>query len=382
MSRSPPVEGAVRGRGARSNRSGRFESQQAEDFDDGWTDEDAEPVRLQTTVTPEKAKTIITRNDSPDVGFSRSINPYRGCEHGCVYCYARPAHAYMGLSPGLDFESKLFFKPGAAKLLEKELAAPRYEPAVIHIGGNTDPYQPQERRLKVTREIIEVLSRFSHPFSIITKSALILRDLDLLAPMAERGLVRVAVSITSLDRGLARSMEPRAATPERRILAVKGLSQAGIPVAVMTAPMIPGLNDHELEAILERAAQAGARSAGYVVLRLPREIKDLFREWLETDHPDRARKVMSLVRQMRGGKDYDAEWGQRMRGEGPLAELISRRFAMAKKRLGLDTPMPRLETGLFRVPGRLGAQLDLFGPLGGEPAAPLPNVGFASLRPR
>ncbi|MDQ0465774.1 DNA repair photolyase [Caulobacter ginsengisoli] len=372
----------ARGRGARSNASGRFESHVNEGFDDGWTDDDAEPVQLQTTVTPEKAKTIISKNDSPDVGFSRSINPYRGCEHGCIYCYARPAHAYMGLSPGLDFESKLFFKPGAARLLEKELAAPRYAPAVIHIGGNTDPYQPQERRLKVTREVIEVLSRFNHPFSIITKSALILRDLDLLAPMAERGLVRVAVSITTLDRALARSMEPRAATPERRVQAVKALSQAGVPVAVMAAPMIPGLNDHELEAILERSAQAGARSAGYVVLRLPREIKDLFKEWLETDHPDRARKVMSLVRQMRGGKDYDAEWGKRMRGDGPIAELLSKRFAVAKKRLGLDTPMPRLETGLFRVPGRLGAQLDLFGGLASEAAAPLPTVGFGSLGPQ
>jgi DNA repair photolyase len=377
---SQPVP--ARGRGARSNVTGRFESRVSEVFDDGWTDQDAEPVQLQTKVTAEKAKTIICRNDSPDVGFSRSINPYRGCEHGCIYCYARPAHAYMGLSPGLDFESKLFFKPGAARLLERELAAPRYEPQVIHIGGNTDPYQPQERRLKVTREVIEVLSRFNHPFSIITKSALILRDLDLIAPMAERGLVRVAVSVTTLDRALARSMEPRAATPERRIGAIRALSQAGVPVAVMAAPMIPGLNDHELEAILDRVAEAGARSAGYVVLRLPREIKDLFREWLETDHPDRARRVMSLVRQMRHGKDYDAQWGQRMRGEGPIADLLSKRFAVAKKRLGLDTPMERLDVSQFRVPGRLGAQLDLFGGLAAEPAAPLPSVGFAGLGPR
>ena len=377
---SQPVP--ARGRGARSNATGRFESRVSEAFDDGWTDQDAEPVQLQTTVTAEKAKTIISKNDSPDVGFSRSINPYRGCEHGCIYCYARPAHAYVGLSPGLDFESKLFFKPGAARLLEKELAALRYDPQVIHIGGNTDPYQPQERRLKVTREVIEVLSRFNHPFSIITKSALILRDLDLIAPMAERGLVRVAVSITTLDRALARSMEPRAATPERRIGAVRALSQAGVPVAVMAAPMIPGLNDHEMEAILERVAEAGARSAGYVVLRLPREIKDLFREWLETDHPDRARRVMSLVRQMRQGKDYDAQWGQRMRGEGPIADLLSKRFAVAKKRLGLDTPMARLDVSQFRVPGRLGAQLDLFGGLATEPAAPLPAVSFASLGTR
>jgi DNA repair photolyase len=283
---------AVRGRGARSNASGRFESQAREAFDDGWTADDVAPERLATTVTAEKAKVIITRNDSPDVGFSASINPYRGCEHGCIYCYARPAHAYMGLSPGLDFESKLFFKPGAADLLESELSRPRYVPELIHIGGNTDPYQPQERRLRVTRGLLEVMERFNHPFSIITKSALILRDLDILAPMAERNLVRVAVSITTLDRKLARSMEPRAATPEKRLAAIKELSAAGVPTVVMFAPSIPGLNDHEMEAVLERSAQAGARGAGYVALRLPMEIADLFQEWLATDHPDRAKKVM------------------------------------------------------------------------------------------
>jgi DNA repair photolyase len=301
----------VRGRGARSNASGRFESHGREAFDDGWTLED-EPKPLTTSATPEKAKVLITRNDSPDVGFSASINPYRGCEHGCIYCYARPAHAYMGLSPGLDFESKLFFKPEAAALLERELSNPRYRPETIHIGGNTDPYQPQERRLRVTRQVIEVLERFNHPFSVITKSALILRDLDVLASMSRKNLVRVAISITTLDRKLARSMEPRAATPEKRLDAVRRLSAAGVPVVVMFAPCIPGLNDHEMEAVLERSAEAGAKGAGYVALRLPMEIKDLFKEWLATDHPDRAGRVMSLIRQIRGGKEYDAQWGKRM----------------------------------------------------------------------
>jgi len=350
----------IRGRGARSNASGRYESDTREAFDDGWTPDDVEPVQLTTTVSPEKAKVIITRNDSPDVGFSASINPYRGCEHGCIYCYARPAHAYMGLSPGLDFESKLFFKPQAAELLERELSKPRYVPEFIHVGGNTDPYQPQERRLRVTRQIIEVLDRFNHPFSIITKSGLILRDLDLLAPMAARNLVRVAISITSLDRRLARSMEPRAATPEKRLEAVKRLSDAGVPVIVMFAPSIPGLNDHEMEAVLERAAAAGAKGAGYVALRLPLEIADLFKEWLATDHPDRASRVMSLVRQMRGGKEYDSQWGKRMRGEGPIAALMSRRFAGAKTRYGLTKRLGDLDITQFRVPPKPGAQIDLF----------------------
>ncbi|MGZ3377403.1 MAG: PA0069 family radical SAM protein [Phenylobacterium sp.] len=352
---------AIRGRGARTNVSGRFEADSREAFDDGWTSEDVEPVQVTTAVTPEKAKVIISHNDSPDVGFSASINPYRGCEHGCIYCYARPAHAYMGLSPGLDFESKLFFKPEAARLLERELSNPRYVPEVIHIGGNTDPYQPQERGLRITRSIIEVLSRFNHPFSVITKSALILRDLDLLAPLAERNLVRVAVSITSLDRKLARSMEPRAATPEKRIDAVKRLTEAGVTTVVMFAPCIPGLNDHEMEAVLERAAAAGAKGAGYVSLRLPMEIADLFQEWLATDHPDRAARVMSLVRQMRGGKTYDSQWGKRMKGEGPIAALTSRRFAVTKSRLGIAEKLPPLDLGLFRVPPKAGDQIDLFG---------------------
>lgn len=351
----------VRGRGARSNASGRFESQVREAFDDGWTLEDPEPGQLKTTLTAEKAKTIIAKNDSPDVGFSRSINPYRGCEHGCIYCYARPAHAYMGLSPGLDFESQLFFKPEAAGLLEKELSAPRYRPEFIHIGGNTDPYQPTERTARVTRGVLEVMSRFNHPCSIITKSALIQRDLDIIGPMGQRNLCRVAISVTTLDRKLARSMEPRAATPERRIATIKALADAGVPTVVMFAPAIPGLNDHEMEAVLERAAEAGATGAGYVALRLPREIKDLFREWLATDHPDRASRVMSLVRQMRGGLDYDPDWGKRMRGEGPIADLMAQRFAAAKKRLGLNTKLGALDLSQFKVPPKAGDQGDLFG---------------------
>ena len=330
---------AARGRGAESNLSGRYESRAREAFDDGWTGDDEPPAPLRTTVTAEKARTIITRNDSPDVGFDRSINPYRGCEHGCIYCYARPAHAYMGLSPGLDFESRLFFKPNAAALLSRELAKPSYSPATIHIGGNTDPYQPQERVLRVTRQVLEVLAEHRHPMSIITKSALIMRDLDVLGPMGNAGLARAAISVTTLDRALA---------------------AAGVPTVVMFAPVIPGLNDQELDALLKRAAEAGATGAGYVALRLPKEIKDLFREWLETKLPDRAGRVMSLVRQMRGGKDYDAKWGQRMKGEGPIAELIGQRFRIAKRRFGLDVTPPPLDISQFRVPPRQGDQLDLF----------------------
>jgi len=361
MGSSPQIIGAVRGRGAKSNRTGRYEPQTREDFDDGWTQEDAEPPRIDTTLTAERAKTIITRNDSPDVGFDRSINPYRGCEHGCIYCYARPAHAYMGLSPGIDFETRLFFKAEAARLLEKEISSPRYTPKRIHIGGNTDPYQPAERTLKVTRSILEVLARYDHPFSIITKSALIARDADIIGPMGRKGLVRAAVSITTLDRKLARTMEPRAATPERRLGAVRALTEAGAQVMVGFAPVIPGLNDHELEAVLEAAAKAGATSAMYVSLRLPAEIKDLFREWLEAELPDRARKVMSLVRQMRRGRDYDPEWGKRMRGEGPIADLIASRFARAIAQYGLDRPTPPLRLDLFKRPAAQSNQLSLFG---------------------
>jgi DNA repair photolyase len=357
-SRSGPLP---RGRGARSNRTGRFEALQREDFDDGWTrEEDAEPAQIATTVQPMRSRTIIARNTSPDVGFDRSINPYRGCSHGCIYCYARPAHAYLGLSPGLDFESRLFFKPEAGRLLAAELSRKGYKPGVIHIGGDTDPYQPDEKRLGVTREVLETLQRFRHPFSIITKSALIQRDLDVLGEMGRAGLARAAVSITSLDRRLARSMEPRAATPERRLEAVRRLAAAGVPTIVMFAPAIPSLNDHEMEAVLQRAAEAGAAGAGYVALRLPLEIKDLFEEWLETDHPDRVKRVMSLVRQMRGGAAYQSEWGKRMTGEGPVAEAMRQRFALAKKRYGLDKPLPALDLGQFRKPAEPSDQLQLF----------------------
>jgi len=360
MSQTRQSTPAPRGRGARSNRTGRFEGQQREAFDDGWGPDDEEPAQLATTAQPMRSRTIIARNTSPDVGFDRSINPYRGCSHGCIYCYARPAHAYLGLSPGLDFESRIFFKPEAGRLLAAELSRKAYKPAVIHIGGDTDPYQPDEKRLGVTRQVVETLQRFRHPFSIITKSALIQRDLDVLGEMGRAGLARAAVSITSLDRRLARSMEPRAATPERRLEAVRRLAAAGVPTIVMFAPAIPSLNDHEMEQVLERAAQAGAIGAGYVALRLPLEIKELFEEWLATDHPDRARRVMSLVRQMRGGAAYRSEWGKRMTGEGPVADAMRQRFVLAKKRFGLDKALPPLDLSQFARPAAPEDQLQLF----------------------
>jgi DNA repair photolyase len=360
MARSAPIVGAARGRGAKSNHSGRFESLQREDFDDGWTEKDDEPKQIETVLHLERARKIISTNDSPDIGFDQSINPYRGCAHGCIYCYARPAHAYVGFSPGLDFESQLFFKPDAARLLEKELGRKGYQCKPIHIGGNTDPYQPIEKGLRITRQVIEVLDRFNHPFSIITKNALIVRDLDLMASMAERNLVRAAVSVTTLDRKLARAMEPRASTPERRLEAVRRLSEAGVPCTVGVAPIIPGLNDHEIEAILERVAETGAAGAHFTVLRLPLEIKDLFREWLQSERPDRASRVMSLVRQMRGGKDYDSRWNTRMSGQGPIADLIAARFRSARKRLGLDRERLSLDVGKFQVPTAASGQMDLF----------------------
>ncbi|MGZ9114406.1 MAG: PA0069 family radical SAM protein [Brevundimonas sp.] len=360
---------AAKGRGARSNATGRFEPETMQAFDDGWTTDDAEAAPLRTTLTPEHARTIIAKNTSPDIGFDRSINPYKGCEHGCIYCYARPSHAFMGLSPGLDFESRIFFKPESARLLEQELSKPRYVCKRIHIGGNTDPYQPVERDLKSTRSILEVLQRFRHPFSIITKSVLITRDADILGAMAAEGLASACVSITTLDRGLARAMEPRASTPAKRLEAVSRLSEAGVPVTVGFAPVIPGLNDHELEGVLEAAAQAGAVSAMYVTLRLPLEIKDLFREWLADARPERAARVMSLIRQTRGGRDYDPDWSQRMKGTGPVAELIGARFRAAVKRYGLDAPRPPLDETKFRVPADARVQGDLFdfpSPISGE----------------
>jgi DNA repair photolyase len=351
----------VRGRAARSNVTGRFETLVRDDaFDDGWTETDPRPERLETTLTAEKARVILTRNDSPDIGFDRSINPYRGCEHGCIYCYARPSHAYMGLSPGLDFETKLYFKPEAARLLERELSKPGYRPERVQLGANTDPYQPIERRLMITREVVKVLARFNHPVGITTKSVLVTRDIDILAPMAALNLVVVAVSVTTLDRKLARAMEPRASTPERRIEAIRQLSAAGVPTLVGAAPMIPGLNDHEMEAILERAAEAGATSAYYTAIRLRREIKDLFCEWLEAEQPDRAARVMSLIRQMQGGKDYDPRWGVRMRGQGPIAEVLRQRFQVAKRRLGLDRTVGPLSLAHFGAPPKDQGQLSLF----------------------
>jgi DNA repair photolyase len=350
----------AKGRGAVSNASGRYESQVREAFDDGWTADDAEAAPLRTTLTPEHARTIIARNTSPDIGFDRSINPYKGCEHGCIYCYARPSHAWMGLSPGLDFESRIFFKPEAARLLEQELLKPRYVCKRIHIGGNTDPYQPIERETRSTRSILEVMQRFNQPFSIITKSVLIARDADILGPMGKAGLASAFVSITTLDRKLARAMEPRASTPAKRLEAISRLAEAGCPVGVGFAPVIPGLNDHEMEAVLEAAAKAGATTAMYVTLRLPLEIKDLFREWLAENRPDRAARVMSLIRQMRGGKDYDADWSQRMKGTGPIAELLSARFKAAIKRYGLDGPRHQLDESRFRVPADARPQLELF----------------------
>ena len=348
-----------RGRGAQSNAVGRYEPLARIAFDDGWRSLEELPP-FKTTVTNDATRKIITRNESPDIGFDHSINPYRGCEHGCVYCFARPTHAYLGLSPGLDFESKLFVKPEAAELLEKELAAPGYSPKVIAIGTNTDPYQPIERRYKVMRRILEVLDRAGYPVGIVTKSALVLRDLDILARMAERKLAKVALSVTTLDPELARKMEPRAATPMRRLETLRRLSQAGVPTTVMVAPIIPALNDMEIERILDAAQAAGVKEAGYVLLRLPLEVRDLFREWLTANYPDRAAHVFKLIRDTRGGKDYDSTWGKRMKGTGPYAWMIGRRFEMACEKLGLNAAKYSLSTEHFRAPKPDAAQLNLF----------------------
>jgi len=348
-----------RGRGAGVNPSGRFEPVSRHVFDDGWeTLEELPPFKTEVQV--EKPRTIITRNDSPDISFDRSINPYRGCEHGCVYCFARPTHAYMGLSPGLDFEAKLFAKPDAPKLLERELAREGYVPRTIAIGTNTDPYQPIEKGWRIMREILEVLEAHNHPVGIVTKSALVTRDMDILSRMAEKGLAKVALSVTTLDRRLARTMEPRAATPPRRLQALRTLSDAGVPVSVMIGPVIPGLNDAEIERILESAYAAGAREAGYIILRLPLEVSPIFKDWLLQHYPDRYRHVTSLIRSMRGGKDYDAEWGKRMKGTGPYAWQIGRRFELAARRLGLNVTRRRLRTDLFKAPNAEGEQLALF----------------------
>lgn len=349
---------ARRGRGATANPEGRFEATRHETFDDGWPEE-AERVR-RTEVTPERARHIITRNASPDISFDRSINPYRGCEHGCVYCFARPNHGYVGLSPGLDFETRLFSKPDAAALLERELSAPGYQPGTIALGTATDPYQPIERTHGITRAVLEVLARFRHPVGIVTKSNLILRDRDLLAAMAAQNLVKVAISVTTLDPDLARRMEPRAPHPRKRLEAIRALSEAGVPVMAIAAPIIPSLNDHEIEAILEAARTAGAREANYVLLRLPHELDELVGDWFSEHYPGRKAHVFSLLSGARGGKTYDAAFGTRMIGQGPYADLIRRRFALAKRRLGYPEEPVRQTTELFRRPERAGDQLALF----------------------
>lgn len=347
-----------RGRGTGINPSGRFESRTRHAFDDGWESMEDLPV-FKTQVQVEKPRTVITRNDSPDLPFDRSINAYRGCEHGCVYCFARPTHAYMGLSAGLDFEAQLFAKPDAPKLLERELSKPGYKPRVIAMGTNTDPYQPIEKKWRITRQLLEVMNACDHPVAIVTKSSMILRDMDILTQMAEKNLVRVGLSVTTLDRRLARTMEPRASTPVRRLETMRSLSDAGIPVNVMASPVIPGLNDHELERILDSAKAAGASSASYILLRLPLEVSPLFRDWLLRHYPDRYRHVMSLVRSMRGGKDYDADFSKRMKGQGPYAWQLARRFEITTKKLGLDKRGAPLRTDLFTPPMGMGVQLNL-----------------------
>jgi DNA repair photolyase len=348
-----------RGRGTLSNASGRYEAVARIAFDDGWQSLDELPP-FKTEVQNDATRKIITRNESPDISFDRSINPYRGCEHGCVYCFARPTHAYLGLSAGLDFESRLFAKPDAPALLERELAAPSYTPRTIAIGTNTDPYQPIEKKYEIMRGILQVLERAGHPVGIVTKSALVTRDIDILSRMAERNLVKVALSVTTLDPKLARTMEPRAATPGKRLEALRQLSEAGIPTTAMVAPIIPAINDADIERILDAAAMAGVQGAGYVLLRLPLEVRDLFKEWLMANYPDRFRHVMKLVRDMRGGKDYDSSWGQRMTGGGPYAWMIGRRFEAHCAKLGLNTERRRLTTEHFQKPVKGSEQLSLF----------------------
>lgn len=349
----------MRGRAAGINPSGRFEPTTRHYFNDGWQTLNELPP-FKTDVSVENPRTIIATNDSPDIPFDRSVNPYRGCEHGCVYCFARPTHSYMGLSAGLDFETRLFAKPNAAKLLRKQLAAPDYEVKSLAMGTNTDPYQPIEKQWRVTREILEVLEETNHPVGIVTKSALVTRDIDILARMAAKGLARVAVSVTSLDRKLSRAMEPRAATPGLRLDTIRQLSEAGIPTSVMVAPVIPALTDHEMERILDAAKANGALDAGYILLRLPHEVSALFKEWLLRHYPDRYTHVLSLMRSMRGGKDYQAQWGTRMRGSGPYAWQLSRRFDIASRRVGLRAMRMSLRTDLFQPPVLAGAQLSLF----------------------
>jgi len=356
-----PPQKLRKGRGALSNPEGRFESRRVQPVDDGWTiDPDEEPPALVTTVTPEHAKSIISRNDSPDIPFEQSINPYRGCGHGCIYCYARPAHSYVNLSPGLDFETKLFYKENAAQLLEEELSRPHYVCKPINLGANTDPYQPIEKTLEVTRSILLVLHRLRHPVTIITKGHLIERDIDILSDMARDHLASVHVSVTTLDSDLKRILEPRAPSGAARLHAIRRLDAAGIPVGTLVAPVIPAVNDHEIEHILAAVAQAGSRTAAYVMLRLPHEVKDLFREWLIAHYPLRAAHVMSLVNDLRGGRDNDPNFGTRMRGTGLFADLVRRRFEVACRKVNLNTVRRvALNTQLYRPSRPLDAQLDL-----------------------
>lgn len=349
---------APRGRGAAGNPAVRYDRLHREATDDGWDLPDDTPP-LRTEIALDATRTVIARNASPDLPFDRSLNPMRGCEHGCVYCYARPSHAQLGLSPGLDFETRLIAKPDAARLLAEELRRPRYAPAVLAIGTETDPYQPAERGLRIMRGVLEVLAEFNHPVMITTKGAGVTRDLDLLGPMGRAGLAQLGISLTSLDPRLSRAMEPRAAAPARRLAAIEAAARAGIPVHVLVSPIIPAVNDHEIERLLTAARDAGASSASSILLRLPGEVKDLFRDWLARDLPDRAARVMKLVRETRGGRDNDPRFGHRMRGQGPYAALLRRRFEAACDRLGYVRPAA-LRTDLFRPPPRPGDQLDLF----------------------
>ena len=349
----------LRGRGAGSNPAVRFETTHRESIDDGWPRDEDLPV-LRTQVREETAKSIISTNRSPDLSFDRSINPYRGCEHGCIYCYARPSHAFLGLSPGLDFETQLTVKPNAAEVLERSLRKPGYAPQTIAIGTNTDPYQPIEKQRGVMREVLQVLSDFKHPTAIVTKGTLVARDIDILAPMAAAGLLRVGITITTLDPVLSRKLEPRVPHPDARLRVIRQLTDAGIPVRVMISPVIPALTDHEVELILQAAWDAGAVAASSIILRLPREVAPLFKDWLNTHYPDRAARVMNRVRELHGGKDYDPEFGTRMAGQGVWADLQRQRFRRAAAKLGLDRSLPRLRTDLFAVPPQAGDQLALF----------------------
>ncbi|MBN9886381.1 PA0069 family radical SAM protein [Salipiger abyssi] len=348
-----------RARGAASRETGRFERLQYEDTHDGWEIEEELPP-LRTEIREERPRSLINYVRSPDLPFDRTINPYRGCEHGCIYCFARPSHAYLGLSPGLDFETRLVARPEAPQVLERELRAKRYKVAPLAIGTNTDPYQQAERDRRIMRGCLEVLRDFRHPLAIVTKGALVERDIDILGEMAAEGLVRVGISVTTLDADLARKMEPRAPSPRRRLAAIRRLSAAGIPVRVMASPIVPALSDPELERILEAGAEAGATAASWIMLRLPLEVAPLWRAWLEEHYPGRAARVMARLREMHGGQDYSARWHHRMRGEGPYAEIVAQRFDKAARRLGLDAEQPRLRCDLFRVPARAGDQLSLF----------------------